>query len=94
MLHKPPEVLRSIHLFPRLAGVSSGAFPVLIQSLEMFYLFVFSHDVILQSGSLGMMALESVVLENKHVPSFIADLRCSLNSLTLVLRIQSCFFTG
>lgn len=43
---------------------------------------------ILQSGPLGMMAVETVVIENKDAPKMLAGLRCALNSLALVLKIQ------
>jgi len=43
---------------------------------------------ILQSGPLGMMAVETVVIENKDTPTMLPDLRCALNSLALVLKIQ------
>ncbi len=43
---------------------------------------------ILQSGSFGMMAIETVVIENKDAINMLAELRCALNSLGKVLRIQ------
>ncbi|WP_343314225.1 hypothetical protein AAIB41_03505 [Brucella sp. BE17] len=44
--------------------------------------------VILQSGALCMMAIETVVIENKDVITMLPELRCALNSLGKVLRVQ------
>ncbi len=42
---------------------------------------------ILQSGPLGMMAVETVVIENKDVVNLLPDLRCALNSLGKIFRM-------
>ena len=42
---------------------------------------------ILQSGSLGMMAVETIVIENRPVDSLRGDLRLALNSLARLWRM-------
>lgn len=43
---------------------------------------------ILQSGPLGMMAVETIIFENKPAMPLIGDLRLALNAVTRVLRGQ------
>jgi len=43
---------------------------------------------ILESGPLGMMAVETIVIENKEVERLRADLRCALNSIARLVKIR------
>lgn len=45
-----------------------------------------ARHAVLKSGSLGMMAVETVVFENKDRPDFLADLRLAANALSLCFR--------
>lgn len=47
-----------------------------------------ARKAILDSGPLGMMAVESVVLENRDIPSMRPDLRLALNRLAIIFKWQ------
>lgn len=44
---------------------------------------------VLESGPLGMMAIEAIVLENQPVENLRGDLRLALNALSVLWRLQS-----
>lgn len=45
-----------------------------------------ARKAILESGPLGMMAIETVVIENKEAPSLLPDLRLALNRLSVAYK--------
>ena len=44
---------------------------------------------ILESGALGMMAIEAIVLENRPLDHLRPDLRCALNRLAVLWKLQA-----